>query len=251
MVEEISISDLLDEAVASGDLFKTSTPRALAFITIDGIRPLEPEDLMQQPAPENSVSFATKTLRTRHHKLARLIASGTYTQVQMSELSGYSPARISTLMTDPAFIDLVDQYKEQVAEVFFSQQERLADLLMDSTDLLAERMEEDPDSFTNNQLLEILKNSADRTGHGVSSTQLVKGEITASPNLIAEIKKEVQQARNGQAKLIYQEHQDEIIEGELIPSDRELDHSGNAGQTARMLLGEGEAEGTESGGGSV
>ena len=103
-------------------------------------------------------------------------------------------------------LELVDHYRTEINEVFIDAQKKIADLLVDSADIIAERMEENPDGFTNNQLLEILKTTADRSGHGPTSTQKVEGTVVhATPRQIEEIKQKVRKESNGKTQQISQE----------------------------------------------
>lgn len=177
------------------------------------VRELLKEDLDTPPDPSQSVPVHTKSLRTRHHELAKALASGRK-HVEVAALTGYSQSRISILLTDPAFCDLVEHYKEEVNEIFRENHERLADLAKESLEVLLERLDENPDGFTPNQLLEMAKVGSDRTGDGPTSTQKVEGTILhATPDRIAHIKNKVREKQNGQAKQISQSN---AIEGEVI-----------------------------------
>lgn len=81
-------------------------------------RPLTREDLVHLNAPR--VPHRVAAFRETHHRLARLIASGLRLE-QVAEISGYSIQSIYRHRTDPAFQELVAQYKTrvdaQIAEV--------------------------------------------------------------------------------------------------------------------------------------
>lgn len=74
-------------------------------------RPLTREDLVHLNAPR--VSHRVAAFRESHHRLARLVASGLRVE-QVLEISGYSYQRLYTLRQDPAFQELVSQYKARV-----------------------------------------------------------------------------------------------------------------------------------------
>lgn len=76
---------------------------------IGEVRPLTREDLEELKKPREKVFV--KTLRDSHHNIARLIAIG-LTSIEAAEQSGYSKARVNTLMLDPAFQELVAQKRK-------------------------------------------------------------------------------------------------------------------------------------------
>lgn len=78
-------------------------------------RPLTREDLVHLNAPRAQHRVAA--FRETHHRLARLVASGLRIE-QVLEISGYSYQRLYTLRQDPAFQELVAQYKGRVDEKF-------------------------------------------------------------------------------------------------------------------------------------
>lgn len=195
-----------------------STPvpkRALIPLIVKFVKDLSRLDLALPPDPSQCVPIHVKALRDRHHDLAKLIAAGDQTHTDIARETGYTVSRVSILMTDPAFLDIVEHYRGEVKEIFRSSQERLADLMRESADVMLERLDEDPDSFTVNNLLEIIKTTADRTGDGPTSTQRIEGSITvASADSIAAIKERVRDRQNGRATRINQE----AIEVEVIDS---------------------------------
>src|SRR3990167_2042996 len=117
------------------------------------------------PAPLHAPLLSTglKKIRDSHHALAQAIAGGRK-HVEISQETGYSQSRISILLRDPAFGELVAHYREKKAAVFVDTQRRLKALLDDTVAELHERVEE-PDISTG-ELLEIAKFSADRAGFG-------------------------------------------------------------------------------------
>lgn len=184
---------------------QTKSPRGRKALPLEAAyaRELEPVDLDR---PSDNPPVELKSLRTRHHELARIIAEGELTMKEVAIKTGYSQVRISVLMGDPAFSELVEQYKGEVNQIYLDAHQRLTDVMNEATEILLERLDEDPDGFTNNQLLEVLKNAADRVGHGPTSTQKVEGAIVhATPDLISKIKEKVNGRQHGQTKQITQE----------------------------------------------
>lgn len=76
-------------------------------------RPLTREDLVHLNAPRATHRVAA--FRETHHRLARLVASGLRIE-QVLEISGYSYQRLYTLRQDPAFQELIAQYKARADE---------------------------------------------------------------------------------------------------------------------------------------
>lgn len=107
-------------------------------------------------------------IRNTHHKLAELLAQGVK-QVEISSITGYSQSYISTIQNDPAFQNLVSYYEKQTEALFVDRAERMASLHTLSTEILQERLTEDPESFTQRELIELMKEVSDRTGHGPQS----------------------------------------------------------------------------------
>jgi len=78
-------------------------------------------------------------------------------------ITGYSPSRISILQADPAFAELVAYYATQAEQVYLDVHQRLAALGIASMDELQERLESDPESFKNRELMSLVELTMDRT----------------------------------------------------------------------------------------
>jgi hypothetical protein len=151
----------------------------------------------QLPKKEVSATPVLQRLRHRHHLLARLIAQGTK-DGDVAAISGYDPSRISVLKSDPAFKELIAHYKTQVDEVFISVHERLLTLGLSSIDEMTDRIEANPESFSTQDLMELIKLSADRIGAGPTKNVTVSGTIgVMTPAMITRMKEEVEKRRNG------------------------------------------------------
>ena len=149
------------------------------------------------PKKEVSATPVLQRLRHRHHLLARLIAQGTK-DGDVAAISGYDPSRISVLKSDPAFKELIAHYKTQVDEVFISVHERLLTLGLSSIDEMTDRIEANPETFSTQDLMELIKLSADRIGAGPSKNVTVSGTIgVMTPAMITRMKEEVEKRRNG------------------------------------------------------
>jgi len=110
-------------------------------------------------------------IRDSHHTIARYIAQG-LGGTEISRLTGYSVSRISILRTDPAFSELVNFYQGKMVDVRAKLDERLVDATGTALSVLQERLEDDPECFTNGELTDVLKVLADRSGYGPSKTNL-------------------------------------------------------------------------------
>lgn len=144
--------------------------RAAQPITAEVERVITREDLQALTVEKGSTPPHIQRITDRHHALARLIVEGK----KMSEaayICGISLSRVSILQNDPQFIELLGFYRAEQADHYKDMHERLSNLSMDAVQLVADRMEDDPNSLTTGQLLEIAKMGADRTGFGPQSSQ--------------------------------------------------------------------------------
>jgi len=118
--------------------------------------------------PEGGLGSTTPALqhiKSSHHMLARVLADGKNGN-EAALITGYSISRISILQKDPSFANLVQYYKTQVEKCFVNVYERLASLGIDSLEELQRRLDENPDGFTLNQLMELAELTLDRSGAG-------------------------------------------------------------------------------------
>jgi hypothetical protein len=134
-------------------------------------RPIRAEDVVGQSSKTlpTSTPPSLQKLRSRHHQLAQQLSSG-MTDFQVSVSLGYSLSRISILKSDPTFRELLSYYEKQHEALHLDVQERLINLGLDSIETLQSRLDDDPDEFSNKELLEVAEMALDRTGHGKSST---------------------------------------------------------------------------------
>ena len=114
--------------------------------------------------PRESTVGQLKRISDRHHALARLIAGGT-SEAEASLITGYVSSRISILKQSPAFQELVEFYREKTEEKFLTFYDHLAGVATDAVLELRERLEDTPEDFSNKELLTIVNDMADRTGH--------------------------------------------------------------------------------------
>ncbi len=111
-------------------------------------------------------------LRAPHHTLAQMLAEG-QDPVVVSRITGYSISRIRILQNDPAFCELTTFYAEQKVLAENDVQKAIAHVGMTATEILQERLEEEPESFSNKDLLSLQTAQLDRTGHGPQSKKTV------------------------------------------------------------------------------
>lgn len=121
-------------------------------------------------------------MRERHHALARLIAEGKKPG-EAAIICRYSQSRMSILLADPTFQELVAHYRELVNESFVDFQKKLAELAIDAASILQDRMEEKPDDLSEALLLRVVEVGADRTGHGPSQKTEINMKIGIASRL--------------------------------------------------------------------
>ena len=151
------------------DIFRT-TGRAPKPVHAAVVRELEGGDLLLLGEEKGVKASAIKRLSDRHHSLARALASG-MAPGQAGLTCGYSNSRVSILIDDPTFKELLVFYRQDVHNEYLGLHEQLSGLAKDAAAEIADRLEEDPTSISIGQLLEITKMGADRTGHGPATSQ--------------------------------------------------------------------------------
>lgn len=158
--------------------------RASKPLSFSHSRDLGPDDLERLEEPRGSTAPSIKKLRERHHALARLLAAGVAPS-EASLMCNYSMSRISILLSDPSFKELLTLYREGAKERYFDGHQAMAELHLDSIEELRERLEEEPESFSHGQLMELAKLTADRTGLGPSTKTEVDVKIGLADKLAA------------------------------------------------------------------
>lgn len=134
------------------------------------VRELEVSDILElDKSSRDTKAPLVKALRERHHRLARLLAEGV-SETEAAIQCDYSQSRVSILKADPSFQALLAHYRTRVDEVYLGMHQRLSDLSQTAAAILADRLEDEPEQFSNNELAKLVQIGADRTGHGPSST---------------------------------------------------------------------------------
>jgi hypothetical protein len=123
-------------------------------------------------------------LRERHHALARDIAAGKRPG-QAALMHRYTRERVTQLMQDPAFLELIEHYRGLVNEEFVDFQKKLAELALDAAHIMQSRMEDKPDELSDALVLQIIQVGADRTGHGPSQKSEVNIKVGMADRLMS------------------------------------------------------------------
>ena len=220
-VLEVTLQDLgfdSDGVLSGAALSSRGRGKPGKELVATAVRPLTLEDIERSNEAAVGVSSAPplQELKSRHHRLARLLAEG-HKHVYVSRMTGYSESRISILMRDPAFVNLVDQYKSVVEDKFADTVEKMKNLTEDAIDLLAERLDTDPASITNSMAVELIKTVGDRAGFSPVSKSI---SVSASldPQRLADVKARVNARRVGEVKQITQEVAD--AEFQVVQEDQ-------------------------------
>lgn len=145
--------------------------RPKAQIEVALVRPVTRADIALASVPKGMAAPPLKRLRDRHHALARALSSG-MSEADAAALTGYDISRVSILKADPTFRELLEFYRGTVTEAYLDMHAQLAALGMDAADELQHRLETNPESLENKELMALVTISADRTGHGPQSKSL-------------------------------------------------------------------------------
>lgn len=157
LLDELMLEDL---AMPQGHRGKANQPVALGYVRDLG---REDYDLKASGVSGGSTQAGTlQQLRDTHHSLARLIAGGE-SQTRAAFMTGRSVSRVSILMADPTFKELVEYYRANRDMAFEGVNEELASLGMAATRELRERLETAPDSFSNGEMRKLAEFALDRT----------------------------------------------------------------------------------------
>lgn len=130
------------------------------------VGPLTEEDLIER-ALHGSAGISTEVkvhdLRDSHHMVAKMLALG-FRPMEVSEVTGYRPAWISTLQNDQAMQSLIAHYRQEGQSSFNVLLERIRLLSKEAVSELLQRFIDEPDKFSNKDLLTIANSALDRCG---------------------------------------------------------------------------------------
>jgi len=160
--------------------------RAKSRLAVEVAGELSGADVALLSEEKGIAAPATVRLRHRHHILALKIARG----LPPSEAGiqcGISGNRVSILMRDKSFKELLDYYSsvslEDNIELSTNLQAELLGVAHDSVRVLSERIEDDPDSIPNRELIKMAELGADRSGFGPQATQNVNVHVGLAERL--------------------------------------------------------------------
>lgn len=126
-------------------------------VMVEPIRSLTEEDLpvLQNP-PTVGSQLTIPEIKAQHHRLAGLLAKG-ISNSEISLITGFSPSYISTLKSAPDMVELVEYYRQQVEERTVDAMARLKMLGVSSLEELQGRLNDAPEKFTSNQLMDMIE----------------------------------------------------------------------------------------------
>jgi hypothetical protein len=193
----------MEEFSDTRQIFSGSFRRPESPCVFEITRQLTAADIfVRQSTMVGAKTPAVKSLRATHHKLAQCLASG-MSDAEASLATGYSSSRISILKIDPSFQELMSFYSETRKDVFINVMERMAGFATDAVEVLQERLAEKPEAFSNKDLNDLIKTTADRGGH--SPVQKTENKtIIISAEDLKKMKQEVENTQNGQVRKIHQ-----------------------------------------------
>ena len=148
-------------------------------------------------------SAAVKAFKDSHHLVARLFAAG-LRPGEVAERAGYSGTRISVLLGDPSFQNLIAEYRREETIAFALTRDDYYERATRARNIALRLVEDkladvDPDDVTIRELMGIHDSLADRTGYGKRSTQ-VNVNVDFAAQLDRAIKRsETAGARSGTA----------------------------------------------------
>ena len=155
--------DLLAELDFGPSDTALDVPRAP--LSCESTRELTEGDIAALALPRGITSRPITRIHASHHSLAKCLASG-MKPAQAGLVTGYSNSRISILQADPTFAALVRDYTNEARSTFADLAERMNDMSLDAIEILQERLQANPETFSIPVLLDVVKAFADRTGHG-------------------------------------------------------------------------------------
>lgn len=150
--------------------------------------------LLSTAPPLGSETPSIKKIRNTHHKLAQLLAQGT-PAVEVSAIMGYSQSRISILQKDPAFKNLLSYYGDMGTIHHVDVVDRLKNLAIDVIEEMQERLEDQDNPLSNNELHKFGEFAADRAGFGAKQTLTINHGIDQVA--LEQLKSSIENSRGG------------------------------------------------------
>lgn len=218
--------DILSEIsnAFAATLAAEAAPRTPKLVTCQIERGLLPEDIREYLDADGNLTTTVKaaqkdirTLRERHHSVARLAAEGV-PSVIIAQICNYTESYLSVLLQAPAMVELVSFYRSSRNAAAQHIGENLRVLAGMSAERLVERVEKD--ELSTQELLAAAKLGYDRSGHGPqSSIHNVTEHHIIAPELIRE--KHLEALRRDKELIIHPESVREAIPALPAPDSDE------------------------------
>lgn len=166
-MHHIANLDIRDIAVAR----KSAAAKPWAIVQAE---PLAREDLILLASADRPTDTKAPLARISapHHMLAQMVAEGKE-PTEISAITGYTPARVRTLIHDPAFAELVSFYEGRIVKISANVQAQIQHLALTAGQILQERLEDPNEPWTKKELRELYTQTLDRSGHGPQSKQTI------------------------------------------------------------------------------
>jgi hypothetical protein len=136
-------------------------------------RPLTREDLALITQKREYKPGRVTEFRDSHHLVARLVAAGLRND-EVLERSGFSYQSLWRFNQDPAFQELVAQYRKEEIERYDRNRDEYAALIfrnqLKAERKLADKLDDEEADLSTRDLITIARDAADRTGYGKRNT---------------------------------------------------------------------------------
>lgn len=171
--------------------FSSLLPKRGAFksLAFDLVRELTPDDIMRVGTGGTLAHKPLQSIRAIHHRLAQLLAAGHKHQL-VAQMTGSSTARISKLIADPTFQELMSFYQDQMGTKEIDDgiriQEKLKTVAETALDELTHRLEDEDlrAAMPAGELRQIVQLGADRTvAPPKASVQLTQNPTNITLNI--------------------------------------------------------------------
>lgn len=177
-MQQLKLIEVTTPVEVDGEIIEVKTPLAPAFKLVhEFVRELTIDDLEALEAARTGRGqrvTSIKTLRTRHHEIARYMSLG-MSSTQIAAIFNMSTSTLSLLKHNPAFQDLLAYYQSKRDEQFEAIGGRLHSIALDAVDRLDE-MVNHPDAAPD-FVLSAAKTVLDRIGHGAEAKLKLSGGV--------------------------------------------------------------------------
>lgn len=165
------------------------------------VREMTLDDLaaLALPNPLEATAQPIERLRPSHQLAAQLIAQG-MSLPKVALTTGYSTNYLATLQKSPAFQECIAHYEIEAEAEFCDLIARMKALGMDFMEELQHRLGEEPEKFSNDELMRAIALLTDRSGYGPKSTQVHQHSI--SPAIMAALKEAVDDREASNVRMI-------------------------------------------------